>query len=704
MLTRLKGSTWVGCRNRRKHHQLAYVSTSLQAADILTKPFTSVEKWGKALKLIAVGDVKPIARSLGTGAVPPPTIPSAAASRPLDVGIKRLIVEVCCSSESLFGQIATKEFKDCHVARITEENDLNKSSTRKDVICLAKSCNKHNIPVLVWVSLPCTGGSSWSHVNLTLPGNREKVVEAKKKFVKLWASFVDMSAGLDKVGVQYAIEWPKHCVYWNWSRVKKWIEAHPVQKAHFDGCRFGLINKKGEYVKKPWTIATTIHQLYDKFSGKCCKGGHFHGKCTKESESYTSPFARTVHSTFSASVAEALHSKARRATVAAVATQVPKALPIISHPPVADMAAQRKQVLTADERESRAQAFFEGLTNPDRLADAMAGLTPQAWVNDVIANMEDPLADAAETDLYLGNIPVREWRLVRENAPGLDWLGCYELWHRLYARRHRGDMESDLKDSSTAALAGWPKIVYELIQDMAALGSLTRQGHALDITKEYDLMYRIFMLKDGCGYITIYPETVKILENFFTPALVRLPPPTGVRSQILVAGDSSLALCWFNRKTKKATHKATFEEPLRLALRTEPRCAGLRVLMNWGRGINDIAQSIEQSISGPFPPEGVDIFVQWAGNDVYGSHGYMGYTWHIQHPWVTQTWMDREKAENWPAKQRLLVDSGVRRIITLQSHPAVRSITAVLGPQNGDFYSLPEEYDREMARHAKSVG
>ena len=29
--------------------------------------------------------------------------------------------------------------------------------------------------------------------------------------------------------------------------------------------------------------------------------------------------------------------------------------------------------------------------------------------------------------------------------------------------------------------------------------------------------------------------------------------------------------------------------------------------------------------------EGVDIFVQGAGNDVYGSHGYMGYTWHIQH-------------------------------------------------------------------------
>ena len=65
--------------------------------------------------------------------------------------------------------------------------------------------------------------------------------------------------------------------------------------------------------------------------------------------------------------------------------------------------------------------------------------------------------------------------------------------------------------------------------------------------------------------------------------------------------------------------------------------------------------------------------------------------------------MDREKAENWPAKQRILVDSGVRRIIALQQHPAVRSVTAVLGPQNGDFYNLLEEYEREMARHAKAL-
>ena len=122
------------------------------------------------------------------------------------MGINSLIVELCCSSDPLLGQLAGKEFKDCHVAGIPEKCDLNKPDTRKDIVSLVRSCAKHDIPGLVWVSLPCAGGSSWSHVNPTLLGNREKVVEARKKFVKLWASFVDMCDSLDKIKVHYAIE------------------------------------------------------------------------------------------------------------------------------------------------------------------------------------------------------------------------------------------------------------------------------------------------------------------------------------------------------------------------------------------------------------------------------------------------------------------------------------------------------------------
>ena len=44
---------------RRKHYDLAYISTLLQSADILTKPFTNIDKWKKAVFLIGHVHVKP---------------------------------------------------------------------------------------------------------------------------------------------------------------------------------------------------------------------------------------------------------------------------------------------------------------------------------------------------------------------------------------------------------------------------------------------------------------------------------------------------------------------------------------------------------------------------------------------------------------------------------------------------------------------
>ena len=44
-----------------------------------------------------------------------------------------------------------------------------------------------------------------------------------------------------------------------------------------------------------------------------------------------------------------------------------------------------------------------------------------------------------------------------------------------------------------------------------------------------------------------------------------------------------------------------------------------------------------------------------------------------------------------------------RRVRSEARHRAARSVTVVLGPQNGEFYGPPKEYDREMARHAKAL-
>ena len=82
------------------------VNASLQAADILTKPFTSNEKWTKALKLLSIR--KDVTSSRKASAASSRRA-NATARRP-EAQVKRVIVEVCCSEDSLLGKIAVRSF------------------------------------------------------------------------------------------------------------------------------------------------------------------------------------------------------------------------------------------------------------------------------------------------------------------------------------------------------------------------------------------------------------------------------------------------------------------------------------------------------------------------------------------------------------------------------------------------------------------
>ena len=209
---------WISEQFRRKHYALAYVSTTLQAADILTKPFTSADKWNKALNLLSIRRAQQPTRKASAA----PTAGACRSTRP-EAQFSRLMIEICCGPTSILGEVAKEKYPECEVLRITKNEDLNNIDTRKSILSKAKSYAAVSKPILVWASLPCTGGSTWSHLNLTIEGNREKVLAARKLFAKLWASFVDLSCGLDRIGAQYAIEWPKNCVYWSWDRIRKWL-------------------------------------------------------------------------------------------------------------------------------------------------------------------------------------------------------------------------------------------------------------------------------------------------------------------------------------------------------------------------------------------------------------------------------------------------------------------------------------------------
>ena len=96
---------WIAEQFRRRHYKMAYINTMLQAADILTKPFTNLDKWSKALELMRIGQDKVKTRKASAAAQPP----MGALTRP-DAKPKMLVVEVALDGVS-FMKSVDKELK-----------------------------------------------------------------------------------------------------------------------------------------------------------------------------------------------------------------------------------------------------------------------------------------------------------------------------------------------------------------------------------------------------------------------------------------------------------------------------------------------------------------------------------------------------------------------------------------------------------------
>ena len=155
--------------------------------------------------------------------------------------------------------------------------------------------------VLLWLSLPCTGGTSWSHVNLKIPSAAKKVMKHVKTMKKLWKAFERFVQLLTR-SFEVAIEWPQNCRYWRFPRILKFINEFSLKRYHFHGCMLGTKDHEGIPIKKPWTVATTIDEIGLELSQYQCDESHDHvqgrGKPLKETESYSYLFTDSVHKAF----------------------------------------------------------------------------------------------------------------------------------------------------------------------------------------------------------------------------------------------------------------------------------------------------------------------------------------------------------------------------------------------------------------------
>ena len=212
--------SWLEEQFKRRWYKLVHGPTQLQAADIFTKPFANSEKWKNAIKLLAITDKEIESKPQDKTA----RRPSSAAERAPCTGgpsalpdAKRLIIEICCSSESKLSDTDRKWAVGCTVLQFTEDNDLNIEENRKQI---AKTVNEWDgdITPLAWISLPCTGGTPWTHINMRHPKAREKVLHHIRIFHKLWQSML-MFFDLVEIPVKIALEWPKGCRYWTLPKV-----------------------------------------------------------------------------------------------------------------------------------------------------------------------------------------------------------------------------------------------------------------------------------------------------------------------------------------------------------------------------------------------------------------------------------------------------------------------------------------------------
>ena len=216
--------------------------------------------------------------------------------------IDRVIIEVCCSPQSLIGKSANQD-DGCLVIRITEAEDFTSKWCRDVIVFTSWYFQTTETPVLNWFSIPCTGGTQWSYLNWAKGSEqtRHKMNQHVKLFETMWESFTAVAPHIRNSGNLMAIEWPKRCRYWAFPQVVAQIQQYGLVPADVDGCAYGLQNRDGRPMRKPWRIYTDCNELAYRLPKQCtCTTTHARVEHadTKRTETYTAQMCREVHRSF----------------------------------------------------------------------------------------------------------------------------------------------------------------------------------------------------------------------------------------------------------------------------------------------------------------------------------------------------------------------------------------------------------------------
>ena len=169
----------------------------------------------------------------------------------------RRLVEFCCGRNSRLGRPFPWN-SGCETIRLTMDEDV---TTERGLNFAINAVSDTSLPVLLWISIPCTGGCSWKHVNKGRGKSTRKLLAKRiRDFRLIWASALHVMEAAAKNGCTICIEWPRSCDYWKRREVMRALRQFGLESTIFHGCMYGLVSSmkstKGRPINKAWRVAT----------------------------------------------------------------------------------------------------------------------------------------------------------------------------------------------------------------------------------------------------------------------------------------------------------------------------------------------------------------------------------------------------------------------------------------------------------------
>ena len=497
-------------------------------------------------------------------------------------------------------------------------------------------------------------------------------------------------------------------------RVRKWVKERKLTSDKFDACAANYNGPDGLLARSTNRLYTSVEEIRTKLATLHCKDRDNHQKCYDTDspyplqissmiiESYLKHCKQGKKCTTNSISMVAISTQASQLSASSLRLRLADAMTMPSEIPVVDV---RDAEIDFDDAEERAHEFRLALNDPDRLADALAGLTKPAAFCDIAKFVREPKETDDPDKLFLRCIPNHEWLDLRKQNPYSRWTMLYELWHEERGVRVQDDRTATGPLVADASLEGWLTVLVDFLRDITILGFSHKASQVYEGTKMFDLCHRFTLLAEGLGEASSFPVKHTTAGRAVYPVLAA--HSTAASRAILChrrrrrAARWPLSQCKGKGSQPNAPLTTSSERRSRMTLEMRvprSRCYG-------ANGLSQILQRVDvilrKYMHQDRRPKGFDIYISWTGNDVYGKWGYKNFTWHHQSPWVKETAEMAKKAYEWPIKQLKQVQDDVQKLIALKDRPGIHSVTVITGPENGEFYNLPEEYDAEMTRHAK---